>query len=466
MWPPPKVYENRGQWAGIEAYRKAISGPMTVLGKTLGLPQAVVRYVEAKCLVAGVTTSQGVALYSNNGIQKFYRGNIRNVEDTRKVELEDASTKIADVEATNAADFLSGSRRGHRLILHLAEGLGDTDRAQSISPRCTWPTADGRSRRRSLRSTPTGFEAEDFDVLHDHGVGIVWSPLSNLLLYGGTTDVAAARTRRRAGRPRVGLVAERQPQPPGRAEGRPDRQPDAVARPVHGPRPRRDGDPEPGEDPGLGERARVTRADGHFADLLVVAGTDGDPYDHLLTAIERDISLVVVGGVARFGRATLMAALDARRRFRVGHDRWVGPAAQLRRGRCRPARRCADAGTARAALRRALTQLPSSRSCSRTRRPGPRSPHSATRRRSGSSSSITTSRPERRSGRTCRVRTANQTGTRRDVASASPRSRCRSCSSKMELDPLTVSDEPGYWSRLAAQKNIPKPIRDAMAALD
>ena len=37
---------------------------------------------------------------------------------------------------------------------------------------------------------------------------------------------------------------------------------------------------------------------------------------------------------------------------------------------------------------------------------------------------------------------------------------------KMELDPLTVSDEPGYWSRLAAQKNIPKSIRDAMAALD
>ena len=37
---------------------------------------------------------------------------------------------------------------------------------------------------------------------------------------------------------------------------------------------------------------------------------------------------------------------------------------------------------------------------------------------------------------------------------------------KMELDPLTVSDEPGYWSRIAAQTNIPKPIRDAMAALD
>ena len=135
---------------------------MTVLGKTLGLPQAVVRYVEAKCLVAGVTTSQGVALYSNNGIQKFYRGSIRNVEDTRKVELEDASTKIADVEATNAADFLVRLQKGHRLILHLAEGLGDTAREHFTALHL----ADGRwALAPSLVAIHSnGLRAEDFDV--------------------------------------------------------------------------------------------------------------------------------------------------------------------------------------------------------------------------------------------------------------------------------------------------------------
>ena len=35
----------------------------------------------------------------------------------------------------------------------------------------------------------------------------------------------------------------------------------------------------------------------------------------------------------------------------------------------------------------------------------------------------------------------------------------------MSLDPLTVSDEPGYWARIGAQTTIPKPIRDALAAL-
>ena len=35
--------------------------------------------------------------------------------------------------------------------------------------------------------------AEDFQVLAGHGGSMVWSPLSNLLLYGQTADIAAAR---------------------------------------------------------------------------------------------------------------------------------------------------------------------------------------------------------------------------------------------------------------------------------
>ncbi|HEX9155860.1 MAG TPA: hypothetical protein VF819_09865, partial [Nitrospira sp.] len=34
MWNVPKRYKNRNQWAGIPEYRKLISGPMQVLGKT------------------------------------------------------------------------------------------------------------------------------------------------------------------------------------------------------------------------------------------------------------------------------------------------------------------------------------------------------------------------------------------------------------------------------------------------
>ena len=128
LWPPARAYRNRGEWQVVPDYRKWVSGPMTVLGKTVGLSEAVVRYVECKCLVGGVTTSQGIALYSNNGIQAYYRGNIRNVESTQEADLIDADTRIPDVDARDAEAFLTRLRKTHRLILHLAEGLGPTAR--------------------------------------------------------------------------------------------------------------------------------------------------------------------------------------------------------------------------------------------------------------------------------------------------------------------------------------------------
>jgi hypothetical protein len=462
MWPPTKVYQNRGQWAGIEAYRKAVSGPMTVLGKTLGLPQAVVRYVEAKCLVAGVTTSQGVALYSNNGIQKFYRGSIRNVEDTRKVELEDASTKIADVEATNAADFLVRLQTGHRLILHLAEGLGDTAREHFTALHL----ADGRwALAPSLVAIHSnGLRAEDFDVLHDHGVGIVWSPLSNLLLYGGTTDVAAARTRG----VQVSLGSDWSPS--GSRNLLAELKVARIVNRTLSPAPFADRDliamatRNPAKILGW-ENALGSLAPGHFADLLVVDGTDGDPYDHLLTASERDISLVVVGGVARFGRASVMAPLNPGAAFESvtigGLDRRLN----FVEADADPLVGALTLGTARAALRRALTQLAELAKLLEDPPPG------------AALAALSDATPQwfleldhdEPAGTALRPHLPGPDGQPTGTVEMSlglasvPLSKLLE---KMELDALTVSDEPGYWSRLAAQKNIPKPIRDAMAALD
>ena len=209
----------------------------------------------ANACVAGVTTSQGVALYSNNGIQKFYRGNIRNVEDTRELDLDDALTKIADVEATKAKDFLTRLKKTHKLILHLAEGLGPTARVHFTALHLaddSWALAPSL-----VAIHANGLEAGDFAVLA--------RPWRRDRLVAAEQPAALRRDdehrggarQRRAGRPRLGLVAERQPQPPGRAQGRPDRQRRPVAQPVQGPRHRRDGDPQPRDDAGLGGRDRL-----------------------------------------------------------------------------------------------------------------------------------------------------------------------------------------------------------------
>ena len=65
IWSPvPKLFQDRGQWPGHPDYRKLISGPMTVVGEyrdAQGKPALLaplVRYVECKCLLGGVTTSR------------------------------------------------------------------------------------------------------------------------------------------------------------------------------------------------------------------------------------------------------------------------------------------------------------------------------------------------------------------------------------------------------------------------
>lgn len=106
LWQVPRRYGNRGQWGSRNPdYRARVSGPMGVLGTVAGYIEAVVRYVEVKCLVAGVTTSQGIALYSNAGARRYFRGLIRNVEQPLVDELPAANTRIADVEAEHAAGF-------------------------------------------------------------------------------------------------------------------------------------------------------------------------------------------------------------------------------------------------------------------------------------------------------------------------------------------------------------------------
>src|SRR5215204_5885479 len=125
LWQVPKLYTNRDQWGGHPDYRKLISGPMTVLGKTPGYVEAVVRYVECKCLLGGVTTAQGVALFSNQGITRYYRGVVRNVEESGEDDLPDAATKISDVEAEGAGRCGERRQNGACAVLDGGGGAGE-----------------------------------------------------------------------------------------------------------------------------------------------------------------------------------------------------------------------------------------------------------------------------------------------------------------------------------------------------
>jgi 5-methylthioadenosine/S-adenosylhomocysteine deaminase len=315
LWRVPELYTNRDQWGRHPDYRKLISGPMTVLGKTPGFVEAVVRYVECKALLGGVTTAQGVALFSNQGIQRYYRGVVRNVEETGEDDLPDAATKISDVEAEDAEKFLDRLQNSSCMLLHLSEGTDERARAHFEALRM----ADG-----DWAITPAlagihcaALEPDDFGVLAEHGGSMVWSPLSNLLLYGQTADVGAARE---AG-VRIALGSDWSPSGSKSLLGELK-----VARIVAAQ-----------QNIGLSDRellamatreaAKILKWDGALgsieagkrADLTVVYGRSTDPYANLLGARETDIALVVIDGVPRLGNERLMGSFGQEtEHWRVG----------------------------------------------------------------------------------------------------------------------------------------------------
>jgi 5-methylthioadenosine/S-adenosylhomocysteine deaminase len=335
LWAPvPKLFDNRGQWPNHKDYRPLVSGPMTVLGRyrdghgQYPLLPALARYVECKCLLGGVTTSQGVKLASNAGIQRFYKGIVRNVEQTDDPELPEAQGRIPDLVAKDVRSFMARLEKENScFLLHLSEGV--TNPAKPLSEaRKHFLALEVAPGQWALNKLFTGIHAagllpEDFAVLASHGSSMVCSPLSNLLLYGGTARVDAAKqagvaialgsdwsltgSKNLLGELKVAWLHNQQALN-GLFSAR-----ELVAMATR-------------------EAARILKWDavagtletGKRADLIVIGGAAADPYDALIRARETDLRLVMINGVARYGVPEVMSQL-------APDDQTVGVGGQTRR---------------------------------------------------------------------------------------------------------------------------------------
>jgi 5-methylthioadenosine/S-adenosylhomocysteine deaminase len=313
LWRVPKLFDNRNQWGGSVEYRKRITSPMTILGRSTYVP-SVARYVECKTLLSGVTTTQGIELFSNAGARRYYKGIVRNVEQTDDDELPEAETRIADVDALDARRFLERLEK-KKLILHLSEGIGANARkhfsALHISGR-TWAINENL-----IGIHCAGLQARDFHTMARNGGSMVWSPFSNLLLYGETADIAVAR---REGVP-IAMGPDWSPTGSKNLLGELK-----VARVVS----RAAGDvfrdvelvemvtSNAARMLGWQEQVGSLEA-GKRADLMVIDSRNEDPYVSLLRSDESDVRLVMINGVARVGVPSLVTALSGKgEELRIG----------------------------------------------------------------------------------------------------------------------------------------------------
>lgn len=305
-WEPPRQFVNRYAWRGSDIYKELVRRPQDRLMGAVP-PQTQLRYAEIRALVGGVTAIQG----TSERIERLEEESlVRNVD--RWIFGRHRARAMIDLPDEGERDFPRLQRivgeieagRVDAFYLHLAEGRRDNQRSVD-----EW---DRLERTNALTAATvivhgTALGRDQLSDLRDAGAKLVWSPQSNLRLYGETTLAADALD---VGL-KVGLGADWLPtgsqsllhelkvarrelagqgaEPPAR------RLVEMVTS-------------DAAEIAGLGAELGVLEP-GRPADLVVLERRLDDPYENVLEAEPAWVQLVMIDGDLPYGRADWLETL-------------------------------------------------------------------------------------------------------------------------------------------------------------
>lgn len=302
LWTPPGrdlPYTSRDQWPRDHSYEGRISDPANALGALAG--KAHLKYVEVKAVIGGVTAMQGSAKMAHP-----YEGWL-----VRNVEYETFMTGKKSVYQSvlpfrNEQDYKDARdkmQHNNAFLYHLAEGTDPkliTEYDHIRDSECLLP--------RFGAIHCTALTRENFDEWAPKGGSIIWSPFSNVWLYGTTTDVIAAR----AAGLRVCLGADWSPSGSKNLLGELKVADLVNATEFGGELSAQDicrmAISSPAD--ALGWDDRLGRLQpGLFADVVVTSDRHPqDPYRNLIEAVEHDIELVAINGQPFYGTNRMMRA--------------------------------------------------------------------------------------------------------------------------------------------------------------
>jgi 5-methylthioadenosine/S-adenosylhomocysteine deaminase len=304
-WEPPRQFPNRYAWRGSEIYKQLVREPQNRLLDALR-PRTQLRYAEIRALVGGVTAIQGTG-----GQATGYQDEalVRNVDKwifggqvgRSMIDLPSGSRGMPELESI-LAGIESGSVKA--FYIHLAEGRSDNERSRGEFDRLVELHA---LTDKTVVIHGTALSADQLGQLKDAGAKLVWSPQSNLRLYGETTKADEALRRGLL----VGLGADWLPsgstsllaelKVARRALHEQDHEPgakklvDMVTR-------------DAAEIAGLEDKLG-TLGEGRPADLVVFERREEDPWQNVVEAAPSWVELVMIDGDLAYGRADWMTRL-------------------------------------------------------------------------------------------------------------------------------------------------------------
>ena len=178
-----KPFRDRYEWPRLKRYELEISTPANLLAITNGVE--LVKYCEVKSLIGGVTTIDGYSKFKGT----YAAWLLRNVEVEPFGSLE--PPVFQSVQPIRPDEFLDYSKKmdmGNAFIYHLAEGI-----SKELEKEFDELKTHNLLRDKLVAIHCNALRKTHFAEFGQKGVTLVWSPLSNMLLYGSTARVSYAK---------------------------------------------------------------------------------------------------------------------------------------------------------------------------------------------------------------------------------------------------------------------------------
>ena len=300
-------YTNRHQWGNNYDYGPSITWMKTNIQSSYRWDMASeqMKYAEVQAVSGGVTAMQGSP---SSGTQAWDSILSRNVElyNFGQDGISTCAVCGAADDDYTGSHLISQSEAGtlNAWFVHLSEGVDQTSKNEFDS---LWNK--GLILDETVVIHGTALDSSQFSQMASVGSDLVWSPLSNLLLYGDTTDVVAAD--------QAGVKISISP----------DWGPSGSKNNLHE---LKVADmwntnnlgghfsnyelvemvtSNPADTTGWAQFVGRVKAD-LYADLVVIDTFHDDPYRNLIEAIDADVALTIVQGKAVFGDIDLMQQLQ------------------------------------------------------------------------------------------------------------------------------------------------------------
>ena len=313
-WNTGEKFTNRYEWQLRTAYGMALNGPHAKVAADHTLACDAERFGEIKAIVGGATSVVGgLTPTPNTDDNNCIIGLARNLDnysgfDESILNKEKVRYEVFPFEMSlsDSARVRSGLESGDikAFLIHVGEGK-QSDAATAREFRMLAKRGDGFLRPGVSVIHGVAFGRPEFIQMKTNGVGLIWSPRSNIELYGVTTDVRAAKE---AG-VKIALAPDWSPSgsdgmleelkyaatwnasqtPPIFSEAELVAMATAVPAQLAG-----------------AETKIGTLAQGLYADLLLIKKTGENPYQALLHSTPAEVRLVIIGGIPIYGDRDLM----------------------------------------------------------------------------------------------------------------------------------------------------------------